>query len=77
MADSRKRLTEVITLRLAPADRDALDAVARTIPDVPTLTIARIALRLGLRRLAEDPKRIVGQPDEKRGGARRRKKDGS
>jgi hypothetical protein len=54
----RKTLTKPISMRLAPQDAAALDAVSSLIP-MPRLTIARIALRLGLAELREHPTRVL------------------
>jgi len=48
-------LTEVISMRLSPEDYQLLDGVAALIPIVPRLTLARVALRLGLEAIRKNP----------------------
>lgn len=48
-------LTEVISMRLSPEDRQLLDDVGALIPIVPRLTLARVALRLGLEVIRKNP----------------------
>ncbi len=76
MGGRAKTLTKVISMRLTEEDKGKLDRLAGQIP-IPPLTIARVALRLGLDVLLDDPTKILAKPIEKRGGARRRKKKGS
>jgi hypothetical protein len=57
MARTRK-LTDLISMRLSPDDSEELDAVCEHIP-MPRLTIARIALRLGLAELRKNPARVL------------------
>lgn len=47
-------LSEAISLRVTPDDRQALDALAARFP-LKAMTIARIALRLGLAEVARNP----------------------
>jgi hypothetical protein len=49
------KLTEVVSLRLSDEDRRRLDAVAAKVPIVPRLTIARVALRMGLEEIGKNP----------------------
>lgn len=53
-----RKLTDAISLRLSPEDSDELDAVCEKIP-MPRLTVARIAMRLGLAELRENPARVL------------------
>ena len=53
-------LTDVISMRLAPEDRNLLDSVAKLIPVIPRLTLARIAMRLGLEEIRQHPARALG-----------------
>jgi hypothetical protein len=48
-------LTEVVSMRLSPEDRQLLDSVAALVPVVPRLTLARVALRLGLEIIRRNP----------------------
>jgi hypothetical protein len=48
-------LATVVSLRLTDDDRSRLDAVAARLPVVPRLTLARIALRMGLEVIAKNP----------------------
>lgn len=60
---ARKReLTDLISMRLTPHDTEALDQVCEQLP-IPRLTVARIALRLGLAELKRNPARVLeGEP---------------
>jgi len=58
-------LTDLISMRLSPDDSEALDAVSERIP-IPRLTIARIALRIGLVELKENPARVLEGESKKR-----------
>jgi predicted transcriptional regulator len=49
------KLTAVVSLRLSDDDRKRLDAVAEQLPIVPRLTLARIALRMGLDAIGKNP----------------------
>jgi hypothetical protein len=54
-----RKLTAIISMRLSPDDRELLDSVSAAIPIVPTLTLARLAMRLGLEILRQDPARAL------------------
>lgn len=54
-AIAREELTEVISMRLSRKDRQLLDDVGALIPIVPRLTLARVALRLGLEAIRKSP----------------------
>lgn len=69
MARTRK-LTDPISMRLSPDDNEELDAVCERIP-MPRLTIARIALRLGLAELKENPARVLEGASKKRSRRKR------
>lgn len=47
-------LSEAISLRVTPEDREALDSLASRFP-LKAMTIARIALRLGMSEIAKNP----------------------
>jgi hypothetical protein len=49
------RLTDIISMRLSHDDRQALDAVSKLVPVVPRLTLARVALRIGLEVVRQNP----------------------
>jgi hypothetical protein len=50
-----KRLTNIISMRLSAEDDRLLRAVAALVPIVPRLTLARVALRLGLEAIRQNP----------------------
>jgi len=52
-------LTDVISMRLSQEDRELLDRVASSVPAVPRLTLARIALRIGLDAIRQNPARAL------------------
>ncbi len=47
-------LSEAISLRVTPEDRETLDSLAARFP-LKAMTIARIALRLGMSEIAKNP----------------------
>jgi len=47
----RQCLTEVISMRLSEEDKRMLDEVSRSAPLVPRLTLARFAMRIGLKKI--------------------------
>lgn len=51
-----------MSMRLSPDDARALDDVAKRAPTIPRLTIARMALRLGLIALRANPARLLEAP---------------
>jgi hypothetical protein len=53
-------LTNIMSMRLSPEDGELLDAVAALVPVVPRLTLARIALRIGLEVIRKNPARALG-----------------
>lgn len=55
-------LTEVISMRLSPEDRQLLATVAALVPVVPRLTLARVALRLGLEAIRKNPAQALAPP---------------
>jgi hypothetical protein len=55
-------LTDVISMRLSPDDRHLLDSVAALVPVVPRLTLARVALRLGLEVIRRNPAEALAAP---------------
>jgi hypothetical protein len=56
---SGSELTEVVSMRLSLDDKRLLDAVAAQVPVVPALTLARIAMRIGLAAIRQDPARAL------------------
>lgn len=59
-------LTDVISMRLAAEDRQLIEAVAALVPVVPRLTLARIALRIGLEVLLKNPTRALAPAGHRR-----------
>lgn len=55
-------LTDVISMRLSAEDRQLLDVVAALVPVVPRLTLARVALRLGLEIVRKNPAQALAPP---------------
>jgi hypothetical protein len=68
-----RKLTDLISMRLSPEDSKELDVVCERLP-MPRLTVARIALRIGLSELRENPARILEGESKRpqRAKARRR-----
>jgi hypothetical protein len=60
-------LTDVISMRLSPDDRALLDSVSALVPVIPRLTLARLALRLGLEVIRQNPARALA-PQARRAG---------
>jgi len=54
-------LTDIISMRLSPEDGRLLDSIAALVPVVPRLTLARIALRIGLEAIRQNPARVLGR----------------
>ena len=73
MAKRKQLLTTPISIRLSSDDKAKLDALGYSLP-IPTLTVARVALRIGLEALERDPTLLLKQPVKKRGGRRRGQK---
>jgi len=61
-------LTATISMRLSPGDKQLLKSVAATVPVIPPLTLARVAMRIGLEVIRQDPSRALGGPSLPRGG---------
>ena len=57
---SNQELTEVMSMRLSVDDRKLLETVSAMVPVLPTLTLARVALRIGLETIRRDPARALG-----------------
>jgi hypothetical protein len=55
-------LTDVISMRLSPDDRQLLDSVSALVPVIPRLTLARLALRIGLEAIRQNPARALTPP---------------
>jgi len=68
-------LSEAISLRVTPDDRKALDALAARFP-LKAMTIARIALRLGMAEIARNPAALfeAGSKEDDAGRKRGTKK---
>lgn len=58
------QLTEVISMRLSPEDKAKLDELAERMP-IKRLTIARVAMRIGLEAIAKDPSVLLSVPEDK------------
>lgn len=54
-------LTDIISMRLSQEDLRLLDSVSALVPVVPRLTLARIALRIGLEAIRQNPARVLGR----------------
>jgi hypothetical protein len=67
----KEPLARQMALRLAEADLERLEALARRIPIASRNGIARAALRLGLGLLEEDPARVI-EKDRQQKGKRKR-----
>ena len=59
MKNSKSALMRIISMRLSSEDGDALDRVAKLIPAIPRLTLARMALRIGLEEIRKQPARTM------------------
>jgi hypothetical protein len=61
MAGSKKRteLSDMISMRLLPKDSQLLNSVAALVSVIPRLTLARIALRIGLEQIRQNPARAL------------------
>jgi hypothetical protein len=60
MLEKRKGLLkQIISMRLSPDDSASLDQVAQLIPAIPRLTLARMALRIGLEEIRKRPTRAI------------------
>jgi hypothetical protein len=58
--DKQKSLLKrIISMRLSSEDGAALDRVAELVPAVPRLTLARMALRIGLEEIRKRPTRAL------------------
>lgn len=71
-----RELTAMISIRLSESDLEQLNALSEAMPAFPPTTIARVAMRIGLAALDENPALALSQPVERRGGARKRKGKG-
>ncbi len=67
-----RELQGIMSVRVSEADIARLTALSDQMP-FPATTIARIAMRLGLDALEQDPALALSVPVERRGGARKRK----
>ena len=59
--DVAEELDKVISLRLSAEDMSALDALSKRLP-LKKLTLARIALRLGLKEIERNPAALFSAP---------------
>lgn len=73
MATDKDELTEMISIRVSKADVRAMKRVTELLPIKP-ITIARIALRIGLAALEDDPARIREAVGAKRAPAKAKPK---
>jgi hypothetical protein len=64
---SRGELVKVVSMRLSADDDKLLRSVAAQVPVIPPLTLARVAMRIGLEIIQKDPARAI------EGSAKRRK----
>jgi hypothetical protein len=55
-------LTDIISMRLSPEDRQLLETVSGMVPVVPKLTLARVALRIGLDVIRRNPAQALAGP---------------
>lgn len=70
-----EKLDRTLALRVTGADMSRLNDLAQRFPDFVTeRALARVALRLGLKAIAEDPSLLLATPIPRRGGARRTKR---
>jgi hypothetical protein len=60
-------LTDMISMRLSPEDGQLLDSVAALVPVVPRLTLARVALRIGLEQIRQNPARALAPQGRRQG----------
>ena len=58
-ANRRDELTKVMSMRISANDRDLLERVGTMIASVPKLTLARVAMRLGLEALEANPALVL------------------
>jgi hypothetical protein len=58
-------LTDIISMRLSPDDRQLLETVAGLVPVVPKLTLARLALRIGLETIRRNPAQALAAPSRR------------
>lgn len=58
MATDDEELDEMISIRVSKRDMRAMDRLSDLLP-IKRITIARIALRVGLDALAKDPLRMI------------------
>lgn len=65
-------LSEALYIRATPDDARRLAALAEQIPIASKNTIARVALRLGMEQLEEDPARILATGAPPKRGPRRK-----
>lgn len=52
---AKDELTEMISMRLTQRDLATLEEVAERVPAIPRLTLARLAMRLGLEVIRNNP----------------------
>ncbi|HEX2870015.1 MAG TPA: hypothetical protein VHP33_02140 [Polyangiaceae bacterium] len=62
---SSGELTDMISMRLSPEDRQLLETVGGLVPVVPKLTLARIALRIGLEVIRKNPAQALATPSRR------------
>ena len=57
---TRDELAKIISMRISKNDLDLLERAGKAIPLVPKLTLARVAMRLGLEALIANPVQALG-----------------
>ena len=73
MASKKAPLSEPIFIRLNEKDRADLDALAARVPAFSRAALAREALRLGVRLLADDLTRLITTGEDSAAEGRRRR----
>ncbi len=61
-----RELTDILSMRLSAEDSHLLDSVAQLVPVIPRLTLARLALRIGLETIRQNPARALAVPPGRR-----------
>ncbi len=52
-------LTDVVSIRISAPDRRLLEQVSKEVPAIPKLTLARLAMRIGLELIRREPAVLV------------------
>lgn len=61
-----KELVRVVSMRLSESDYKLLHSVAAQVPVIPPLTVARVAMQIGLKIIQKDPARAALENGTKR-----------